>query len=251
MVSWLEEIERREAAARVEISELRSRMEELAGRVAEREAVLSRLEITRETMTEILSGEGAVTGSVDEAAEEVPLPVKRSGAGSPVGVRLVPQWEPGVEAEVLPRAYRDVVEVLQDAVHPMRAHHLCAALGLSTDKNKVEGFRSKLKRLVERGWLAERTSRACSRGAVRGGRAWVRRSGKPRLMGDVAPVWGRALVPSVDGANQIATVRRREPDERRIVHRLSQARKAPQDAASVLVVVATPQLKGCDGLRDP
>jgi hypothetical protein len=28
-------------------------------------------------------------------------------------------------------------------------------LGLSTDKNKVEGFRPKLKRLVERGWLTE------------------------------------------------------------------------------------------------
>jgi hypothetical protein len=155
MVSWLEEIERRETAARAEISELRSRMEELAGRLAEREAVLSRLEITRETMTEILSGEGAVTVSVDEAAGEVPLPVDRGQAGSPVGVRLVPQWEPGLEADVLPSSYRDVVEVLQDAVHPMRAHHLCAALGLSTDKNKVEGFRSKLKRLVERGWLAE------------------------------------------------------------------------------------------------
>jgi chromosome segregation ATPase len=69
MVSWLEEIERREAAARAEISELRSRMEELAGRLAEREAVLSRLEITRETMTEILSGnvrgqgEGAAAAS--------------------------------------------------------------------------------------------------------------------------------------------------------------------------------------------
>ncbi|MDH6623321.1 hypothetical protein M2271_001108 [Streptomyces sp. LBL] len=47
MVSWLEEIERREAAARAEIGELRSLIEELAGRLAEREAVLSRLEITR------------------------------------------------------------------------------------------------------------------------------------------------------------------------------------------------------------
>lgn len=71
MVSWLVEIERREAAARAEISELRSRLEELAGRLAEWEAVLSRQEITRATMTEILSGEGAVTVSVDEAAEEV------------------------------------------------------------------------------------------------------------------------------------------------------------------------------------
>ncbi|WP_405959814.1 hypothetical protein OG235_07485 [Streptomyces sp. NBC_00024] len=32
----------------------------------------------------------------------------------------------------------------------MRAYHLCAALGLPTDKSKVEGFRSKLKWLVER-----------------------------------------------------------------------------------------------------
>ncbi|GKQ39946.1 hypothetical protein [Streptomyces sp. A012304] len=155
MVSWLEELDRREAAAREGIAELWSQIEELTRRLADRETVLSRLEITRETMTEILSGEGAVTVSVDGAAGEVPVSVEGSRAGSPVGVRLVPQWEPGVEADVLPRSYRDVVEVLQDAVRPMRAHHLCAALGLSTDKNKVEGFRSKLKRLVERGWLAE------------------------------------------------------------------------------------------------
>ena len=30
-----------------------------------------------------------------------------------------------------------------------------AAAGLSTDKSKIEGLRAKLKRLVERGWLAE------------------------------------------------------------------------------------------------
>ncbi|MCZ4510042.1 hypothetical protein O3Q52_17945 [Streptomyces sp. ActVer] len=79
----------------------------------------------------------------------------RSAAGSPVGVRLVPQWTPGLAVGVLPGSYRDIVEVLQDAVRPMRAHHICAALGLSTDKSKVEGFRSKLKRLAGRGWLVE------------------------------------------------------------------------------------------------
>ncbi|WP_438453288.1 hypothetical protein [Streptomyces asiaticus] len=50
MVSWLEEIERREAAAREKIGELRAQLEELTGRLAEQEAVLSRLEITRETI---------------------------------------------------------------------------------------------------------------------------------------------------------------------------------------------------------
>ncbi|MDF2269264.1 hypothetical protein P2Q00_28050 [Streptomyces coacervatus] len=157
MVSWLEELDRRAAAAREEIAELRDRIGELTRRLAEREEVLSRLEITRETMTEILSGDETVTvGGVEaDAGGAGAVEEYRSAAGSPVGVRLVPQWTPGLAVKVLPGSYRDIVEVLQDAVHPMRAHHLCAALGLSTDKSKVEGFRSKLKRLVERGWLAE------------------------------------------------------------------------------------------------
>lgn len=156
MASWLEELDRREAAAREEIAELRGRIEELLRRLAEQEEVLSRLQITRETMTEILSGEEAVSVAGAEAgAFEAEMEEHPSLAGSPVGVRLVPQWTPGLAVGVLPSSYQDIVEVLQDAVHPMRAHHLCAALGLPTDKSKVEGFRSKLKRLVERGWLAE------------------------------------------------------------------------------------------------
>lgn len=154
MVSWLEELDRREAAAREGIAELRGRIEELTRRLAEREEVLSRLQITRETMTEILSADAtiSVAGSEAEAgeAEEHHVP-----EGSPVGVRLVPQWTSGLVVGVLPRSYQDIVEVLADAVHPMRAHHICAALGLSTDKSKVEGFRSRLKRLVDRGWLTE------------------------------------------------------------------------------------------------
>ena len=38
---------------------------------------------------------------------------------------------------------------------PLRAGQIAAAAGLGTDKAKVEGLRSKLKRLAERGWLAE------------------------------------------------------------------------------------------------
>ena len=156
MVSWLEELDRREAAARKKIVELRDQIEELSRRLAEREDVLSRLQITRETMTEILSGDETVSvAGAETDAGETEMEEHRLPAGSPVGVRLVPQWTPGLAVGVLPGSYRDIVEVLQDAVHPMRAHHICAVLGLSTDKSRVEGFRSKLKRLVERGWLME------------------------------------------------------------------------------------------------
>jgi len=70
-------------------------------------------------------------------------------------VLTVPPWRAGLEASALPEAYRDLLEVAQDAGRPLRAVQIAAAAGLSTDKAKVEGLRSKLKRLVERGWLAE------------------------------------------------------------------------------------------------
>ncbi|MFL1906036.1 hypothetical protein ACJWDR_44190 [Streptomyces tauricus] len=152
MVSWLEELDRREAAARVRITELRGQIAEVTGQLAEQEAVVSRLEITRETMTEILSGYGPVTGQDEEmgpedeagASEEPAARADRFEGGSPVGVRLVPLWTDQLGVEALPDAYADIVEVLADTVHPMRAHQLCSVLGLSTDKSKVEGYRLKL-----------------------------------------------------------------------------------------------------------
>jgi predicted ArsR family transcriptional regulator len=60
--------------------------------------------------------------------------------------------------------------VAEDAGRPLRAVQIAAAAGLSTDKAKVEGLRSKLKRLVERGWLVEQAARGCSR--CRPARIW-------------------------------------------------------------------------------
>ena len=56
---------------------------------------------------------------------------------------------------MLPQDYRDLLEVAEDAGRPLRAAQIAAAAGLSTDRGKVETLRAKLKRLVERGWLAE------------------------------------------------------------------------------------------------
>lgn len=56
---------------------------------------------------------------------------------------------------MLPQEYRDLLEVAEDAGRPLRAGQVAAAAGLSTDRGKVETLRAKLKRLAERGWLAE------------------------------------------------------------------------------------------------
>jgi hypothetical protein len=150
MSSLIEELRRREAAARDDVAGLRREIDALNERLAEAEERLARLEITRETVAEIL-GE-ADADHVEAAAATAPV---MTADAAPVGVLTVVPWRPGIAVAVLPRAYQDLVEVLVDAGHPLRAAQVAAAAGLSTDKSKVEGLRAKLKRLVDRGWLTE------------------------------------------------------------------------------------------------
>ena len=160
MGSLIEELQRREAAARQEVDELRGEIARLNDRLARAEEALSRLEITRETVAEVLGGAGAerpAAGQVADVAAVAGLAPagSRVADGSPVGVMMVPPWRPGLAQSVLPPSYQDLLEVLADAGRPLRAGRIAAAAGLSTGKSKIEGLRSKLKRLVERGWLAE------------------------------------------------------------------------------------------------
>src|SRR5258708_7719466 len=155
MSSLIEELQRREAAARQEADELRGEIARLNERLARAEEALSRLEITRETVAEILGG-GGRGGSAGGAGGAGPVPAGSGLAGgSRVGVMTVPPWRPGLAQLVLPPSYQDLLEVLADAGRPLRAGRIAAAAGLSTGKSQIEGLRSKLKRLAARGWLAE------------------------------------------------------------------------------------------------
>jgi hypothetical protein len=144
MGSLIEELRRREAAARAEADRLRSRIEELAVELAGAEEQVSRLAIAREEVTRVLEEPAAA-----EAAGG-PGP----GPASPIGAVTVPPWQDGSKASVLPQSYQDLLEVAADAGRPLRAGEFAAAAGLGTGKAKVEGVRSKLRLLAARGWLA-------------------------------------------------------------------------------------------------
>jgi hypothetical protein len=97
---------------------------------------------------------------LSEAGADAPPAVERELTTRPrrspvIGVVMVPLWRADLEVSVLPQEYRDLLEVAEDAGRPLRAAQIAAAAGLSTDRGKVETLRSKLKRLTERGWLAE------------------------------------------------------------------------------------------------
>jgi hypothetical protein len=152
IASLLERLEAREQTARTRLEGLRAEMDRLAEQVAAEEDLLRRLEITRQTMIEVLAGEDAsVTvdpdlhpkGGVSAAALSV----------SRVGMQ-VPVFGQDGDGGELPLAYRDLVEVVADAGQ-LRAMQVCQALGVGSEARHREGMRVKLKRLVDRGWLVE------------------------------------------------------------------------------------------------
>jgi hypothetical protein len=155
MGSVIEELERQEAAARAEADRLRARIEELRQDLAGAEERASRLVIAREEVTRVLG----------EPAAAVPRdgrPAGESRSASPIGAVTVPPWREGADASVLPPACQDLLEVAADAGRPLRAGEFAAAAGLSTQKAKVEGLRSKLRLLAERGWLAPAPGGPCT-----------------------------------------------------------------------------------------
>jgi hypothetical protein len=135
MGSLVDELRRREAAARAEAEELRGRIAQLAERLAGVEERLSRLVIARETVDEVLGEAGAdVSPAAGPGVTGPPGP----GQAPVTGALAVPAWRAGLEASVLPQAYRDLLEVAEDAGRPLRAAQIAASAGLSTDKAKVE-----------------------------------------------------------------------------------------------------------------
>ena len=151
MGSLLEALQARERAARANVEALQAEMDRLAERLAAEQALLGRLEITRQTVVEVLAGEG-LPG--DDVVVNNPEVVGVAAAPRVAGQVPVFGQDGQVGGQGLPVAYRDVVEVLADA-GPLRARQVCQAVGVGAEPRHREGMRIKLKRLVERGWLVE------------------------------------------------------------------------------------------------
>ncbi len=138
-------LEERERAAR-------QRVDVLQAELREAEAVWERFVIARQTVAEVLAEPGA-----DGETPSAVVPGQRSArvAGAVPG-SVVPAWREGLDPGVLAPDYQRLLEVLADrGGEAMDCRQLAAALGLEVVAAKVEGVRSKVKRLVARGWLVE------------------------------------------------------------------------------------------------
>ncbi|WP_399892532.1 hypothetical protein ACGH7X_39285 [Streptomyces sp. BBFR51] len=133
----------------------RQRVDALQAELREAEAVWERFVIARETVGEVLAeprgGQDVVPVVV---AGERPVQVRQAVPGS-----VVPHWEEGVAPVVLAPDYQRIMAVLAGGNgmrgETMDCRQLAVGLGLEPVPAKVEGVRSKAKRLAARGWLAE------------------------------------------------------------------------------------------------
>ena len=182
MGSLLEALEARAQAARARVEALRAEMDRLAERLAAEQELLGRLEITRQTVIEVLAGD-ALPGEDAVGIHPDPDPNAVAGAAEPRVGMQVPVFGQDGDGRRLPVAYRDVVEVLADAGVPLRARQVCQAVGVGAEPRHREGMRIKLKRLVERGWLVEAEPGlfACAGGWLR---RWTAPAGRGLVGGE-------------------------------------------------------------------
>ncbi|MGI5192731.1 hypothetical protein ACQEVY_03570 [Streptomyces sp. CA-288835] len=157
-------LEEREAAARQRVEGLREEAARLAEALEAAEIELDRRVIAREELVEALAASAAVTTAVTEPlaeAEQATAPLPAPVLGS-----TVPPWRDGLPVTVLAPDYQRIVGVVEERAPagqgPLKAREIAVGLGLETTPAKVEGVRSKARRLAERGWLLQETSGAFS-----------------------------------------------------------------------------------------
>jgi hypothetical protein len=125
----LDKIDAREQALTREAGQAQALIGELTAKLRELDEAISHLQITRKTLI-------SLAGHDDDQA----------AAAEPAGPSPALPDHP---------AYQQILTAFADLRRPLRARDLCVALDLPIVSKNTENIRSKLKRLVSRGILAE------------------------------------------------------------------------------------------------
>ncbi|MEV0056040.1 hypothetical protein AB0H34_36800 [Saccharopolyspora shandongensis] len=140
-------LEEWEAAVRVQVEGLWEEVARLAGVLGAAEIELDRRVIAREELVEALAASAAETTAVTERLPEVKAEQETAPLSAPVPGSAVPPWWDGLP-----------VERASAGQGSLKAREIAVRLGLVTTSAKVEGVRSKARRLAERGWPLQETS---------------------------------------------------------------------------------------------
>lgn len=154
MVSVDSLLDEHEVTVRARVDELREEAARVAAELEKAEQALANVAITRATLGLVVVGRPVVV-QAEQPVPESEDGALAAGAAAPVSV---PPWREDLTVTALPEHYQQLWLALRDAAAPLRAKDLAVLLGLEPRASKVEGARSKLKRLVSRGWAVEESA---------------------------------------------------------------------------------------------
>ncbi|MEU8700942.1 hypothetical protein AB0C61_25425 [Streptomyces sp. NPDC048680] len=154
-------LEERERGARQRVEVLREEADRVLAELRDAELFWERFVTAREVLVEVLAGPG---GGAD--VEETAVPVTENAAPTPtptptggrVPGSVVPVRGEGVEVAVLSPDHQRIVGVLAASPVALACGEIASALGLERVPAKIEGVRSKVARMAERGWLVKEPS---------------------------------------------------------------------------------------------
>lgn len=152
-------LERHELAARRRVDELREEADRIQAELAEAEQEWQEWAIARRRVDAVLApGDGTADTEVLEDLRDAEAQSVSGDAAKPKS--QVPVWRDGPSWSVLSVDYQRIVQALADRVRlgqgPLTCQEMAAQFGMDVVPARVEALRSKAKRLVARGWLAER-----------------------------------------------------------------------------------------------
>ncbi|MFF7771664.1 hypothetical protein ACFZC7_34820 [Streptomyces massasporeus] len=154
-------LEHRELAARRRVDGLREEADRVHAELAAAEEEWQEWVIARRRVDTVLAPDGAADAGPRAVAgprEVDRQPVSRDAARPK---SLVPVRRAGMASSVLSLDYQRVLQAVADRVRlgqgPLTCQEMAAVFGMDVLPARVEALRSKVKRLVARGWLAEPT----------------------------------------------------------------------------------------------
>jgi hypothetical protein len=152
-------LEQHELAARCRVDGLREEADRIQAELAVAELEWQEWVIARRRVDAVLApdcgsaAEAEVTEDPQDAnAQPAPRVVPKPRS-------QVPMWRQGLAWSVLSVDYQRIVQTLAERVRlhqgPLTCQEMAAVFGMEVVPARVEALRSKAKRLVARGWLAE------------------------------------------------------------------------------------------------
>jgi hypothetical protein len=166
--SWMPSVvgllEQRELGARRRVDALREEADRIQAELTVAEREWQEWAIARSRVGEVLAPENETGQDRARADESVPAAEGQPGTAPQLVEAAkpksqVPVWREGLAWSALSVDYQRILKVAADRARlgqgPLTCQEMAAAFGMDVVPARVEALRSKAKRLVARGWLAE------------------------------------------------------------------------------------------------